>query len=360
MRFPSCIWKRHALKKGKHPEKQARKPQPHEQARVTAPTPMGQMETERLLSGDTHAADDLKSLLARAEKVSRQVPLLNLNVRATEKWLQGSPDAIEDLLEEQQLAEMRTRKAASQQWLSFTLMRNSSLIGNSFEQSLRRYLLDDTLSSSTEMDVAGCCGHWQLRYCPDGEGCNAEGPWTLPSKPRPVVTAGSIAIETEQPDLVESDRENEDESLVEDHFLDEEAYRQSLYEVTAFVAKPARAKLIVIPTRPSTLRRKHRQGPRGLSGTEPSEAVISERWSTQARTGCRHSLKEAQGEEGPDEHVPRRGPGSRRFIRLSLTAVPLPGLPVAALPPSPLTSWSLRSSWPLSSTAKDRCPARGE
>ncbi|ROW18014.1 hypothetical protein VPNG_00376 [Cytospora leucostoma] len=348
MRFPSCILKRRALKKGKQPEKEARKPQPHEQARVTAPTPMGQMETERLLSGDTHAADDLKSLLSRAERVSRQVPMLNLNVRATEKWLQGRPDAIEDLLEEQQLAEMRARKAVSQQWLSFTLMRNSSLIGDSFKHSLRGYLLDDTLSSSTEMEVAGCCGHWQRRYCPDDEGCNAKGPWTLPSAPRPVVTT-----ETEQPALVELDGENEDEILVEDHFLDEEAYRQSLYEVTAFVAKPAQARLIVIPTRTSSVSRKRGQGPERSSGTNPSEAVPAERWSTQARTGCRHSLKEAQGDERPDEYVPRRGPGSWRSIPLSLTVVPLLGLPAAALPPKPLTSWPLRSSWPLPSTGKE-------
>lgn len=347
MRFPSCIWKRHALKKGKQPEKEAGQPQPHEQARVAAPTPMGQMETERLLSGDAHAADDLKSLLAHAERASRQVPLLNLNVRATEKWLQGSPGAIEGLLEEQQLAEVRARKAASRQWLSFTLMRNSSLIGESFKHSLRGYLFDDSLSSSTEMEVAGCCGHR-----PDGEGCDAKGPWILPSEPGPVVTTEDIAIETKQPALVESDGENEDEFLVDDHFLDEEAYRRSLYEVTASVAKPAQAKLIVIPTRTSSLRRKRGQGPGRSSGTAPSEAVPSERWSTQARTGCRHSLKEAQGEEGPDEYVPRRGPGPRRSIRLS-TVVPLPGLPAAALPPSPLTSWPLRSSWPLPSRGKE-------
>ncbi|ROW11225.1 hypothetical protein VMCG_01466 [Cytospora schulzeri] len=349
MHFPFCTSKRHAHKKGKNTDKQDPQQQ-REQAHVAlnfTPTPQGQVETERLLSGDPNAVNDLKSLLARAERRSRQVPRLNLNVRATDKFLQGSPEAIEDLLREQQLAEARVKKAAGRQRLGLSLMGDASLVGDSFEHSLREWCADGLSSSAKVKDEGECRGHWQIHYCPGGEGCNAKYPRPSASDGLPV-TAEDAQRQTNQ-QLPNEGFEEEDDFPFDDHFADEEEYRQSLHEVTVFAVTPSRARAIVIPARTPTLSRKRGQSSlRELSSAVPSQAAPSERWSTQARTGSRESLMDnPEGEKAPDGNDVPEGLGARRSVRISMVAGPLSGPPAAPLPPSPPAPGSLRYSWPL-------------
>lgn len=355
MHFSFCNPKHRALNKGEHIEKQGPQKQP-EQARVAlnfTPTPQGQVETERLLSGDANAVDDLRSLLVRAERRSRQVPRLNLNVRATERFLQGSPEAFEDLLGEQQMAQMRVKKASGRQWLGFGLMGNASLVGESFEHSFRDRC-GDSLSSSTRVKGEGeCRGHWQLNYCSVGEGCNAQHSRPLSPQGRPV-NAGDVDRQTRQPVPSEADEEPEEEFPFDDYFADEEDYQQALCEVTAFAATPARAQTIFIPARTPSLTRKRGQSfLRESSSAGSSEVALLERWSTQVRTGSRDSLLENQGEEAPGGDDVLHGLGARPSVRVSMIAGPLSGPPVVPLPPSPPIPGPLRHSWPLLPPVKD-------
>lgn len=361
MFFSFCTSKRQTRKKGKHDAKQA--PQkPHEQACAAlnvTPTPKGQVETERLLSGDVNAAEDLKHLLARAEEVSRRTPRLNLNVRATERWLQGSPEAIEDLVEEHRLAQMRAKKAASQQWVGFSLMRDSSLVGESFKHSFRKWCGDD-LSTPTEVIDGECRGHWRLHYCLGGEGCSAQHSRPVTPRGRPIFagdTEGQTTAEVpfqdgdQEDEEDEGNEENEDKDEdgnedfpFDDYFPNEENYQQALCEATtAFPIKPAQARAIFIPAGTAALRHKRGQASlRELSSpdaaTNPSDAAPPERLSTQARTDCRGPLSEdeggGEGKGGRVQDVPRER-GARRFVRLSLIAGPLSGPPAVPLPPSP-------------------------
>jgi hypothetical protein len=73
---------------------------------------------------------------------------------------------------------------------------------------------------------------------------------------------------------------------------------------------------------------------RESSSTGPGEDAVSERWSTQARTGSRESLLEIQ-EEVPGGHDVSHVPGARRSVRVSMAAGPLSG------PPSPPVSGPL-------------------
>ncbi|KUI63094.1 hypothetical protein VP1G_10214 [Cytospora mali] len=349
MVFPFCTSKRRAPKKGKDADRQDPK-QPHEQARAPlnwSPTPRGQAATERLLTGDTNAASDLKTIIAGAEQVSRQAPRFNLNVRATEEWLQGNPQAIEDLVEEQKQAEIRVKKAAtSQQWLGFNLMRNTSLFGELFENVCRNWSGD----SFTEVKDNGCHGHWQLHYCSGDGGCkNAQSQAVKDSERR-----AEEPVSKEEGEAGETDDEDDEEFPFNDHFPDEEHYQHALHEVTAFAVKPSQAKTVTISARTATLSRKRGQNPlRKPSGAGSSEDAPSERWSTQARTGSPGSLLDNNGEEAPVENDVSRVPGARQSVRLSMIAGPLSGPPAGPLPPSPPASWPLRSSWPLPSTVQD-------
>ncbi|KUI66406.1 hypothetical protein VM1G_01469 [Cytospora mali] len=350
MIFPFCTSRRRAPKKGRDTDKQEPQ-QPHEQARAPlswTPTPRGQAATERLLSGDANAAGDLKTIIAGAEQVSRQAPRLNLNVRATEKWLQGNPKAIEDLVKEQKQAEMRVKKAAtSQQRLGFSLMRNTSLVGEPFENICRNWSGD----SFTGVKDNGCRGHWQVHYCSGGEGCNAQNQAVKDSEGR---AEDPVSEEEGEADEEEDEDDEDEEFPFNDHFPDEEHYQHALHTVTAFAVKQSQAKTVTIPARTATLSRKRGQNPlRKPSSAGSSEDAPSERWSTQVRTGSPGSLLKNHEEEAPiDNSVPQEL-GARRSIRLSMIAGPSSGPPVGPLPPSPPTSWPLRSSWPLPSTVKD-------
>lgn len=356
MYFPFCLSNRQARKKGKLVDRQDPQQQ-HGQARATLnfiPTSEGQVETERLLSGDPNAVDDLKSLLIRAEKRSRQAPRLNLNVQATDKLLQGNPDAIEELLEEQRLAQMRVKNAAGRQWLGPSLMRNSSLVGESFEHSCRQWC-GDKLSSSTELKgQSKCRGHLEIHYCSDSEGYSAQNPQKFTSCGQSFAAAEDAEGQKTTPPVPDADDQDDQEFSFEDHFADEEDYQHALQEVTAFTVTPVRARSIFIPARTTSLRRKRGHGSlRESSNVIHSAVTPSERWLIQ---GFHKSLLDDQREEVPDGDNMQGVLGARRSVRLSMIAGPLSGPPAAPLPPCPPVLGPLRHSWPLTPTVKEAVP----
>lgn len=351
MYFPFCNSKRRALKKGKHVDRQDPQQQ-HEQARVAlnfTPIHQGQVETERLLSGDASAVGDLKALFARAETLSRQAPQLNLSLRATDKFLQESPEAVEDLIEEQRLAQARIKKAAGRQWNGHSLMGNTSLIGESFERSCRG-LCGGSSSSSTEVkDEGKCRGHLQFYYCSDGEGCHAQ--CSRPSITQSVLDTAEVSErQTDQPIPSEEDKEDgeddgddgddegDEEFSFDDHLTDEDNYRQSLHEVTALAVTPARARSILIPSRtpsrtPSLSRKRGHNSLRESSSVVPSEATPLEYWSTRGSAGS--LLESLEGDLPNGDNVPE-GLGHRRSFRLFMTAGPLSGPPTFVASPLPV------------------------
>lgn len=307
------------------------------------PSPQGQVESSRLIAGDSSAAPDLSKLIDRAAATSARLPYLNSNgaVATSNLLVDNTEDAISRLAKEQADAERRSR--AGRSWTFGSLFfSNASLIGVSFQEGILG-LYGQGSRQSVQIDktpgAANCRGHWQwqLVYC-EFEGCSvyhkpSDHPPSLPPTPEkveslPDQTSNVPSPNTSRVSLTpslekeltaqESDEDGEDLPF-EAHLWDEGEYEQSVCEVTAVATRPGTPQLV-------TLSRKHEAGSIDTVGAVPElkveEVTDEQRWSTQAQNGCSRAAVEAPKTPRPQS------------FRLSLAGPPT-GPPTVPLPPTP-------------------------
>lgn len=302
------------------------------------PSPQGQVESERLIAGDSSAVSDLNTLITRAGATSALVPHLNSNgVVATSELLRGHTEqGISLLAKEQVSAQNRSQAARPRAFFS-----NASLLGEDFQQSLMGLFGQGSRESvhieSTAPRSTTCPGHWQLIFC-SHQDCNAENtrqeapqsrPLTpedverLSDRPVPVTFQSKQRVSLtssleEELDAQEAEEEYE-EFPFEAHLRDDGEYGRALCEIAAIAARPGSPKLI-------SLNRKQEVG--DLKAVKEAlelkeQPTEDQRWSTQAQTGCPEARTDISKKHG-----------STQSFRLSLTGPPS-GPPSVPLPPNP-------------------------
>ena len=311
------------------------------------PSPYGQLESERLIAGDTSAVSDLSSLITRAGATSARVPHLNSSgVVATSELLRGHFEDGASLLADERAAAERRSQTARPWTFGSLFFSNASLIGEDFQQSLTGLCGQGNRESvriqNSVPQIRPCRGHWQwsLVYCsyqdcsvyhkpsehPQSRPCTAgdakrlsERPVSIPSPTEQRVSLTS-SLE-EELDAQETEDEGEDFPF-DAHLQDEGEYERVLCEATAVAARSGSPKLV-------SVRRKHVVGdaePVGAALNLEAQPTEEPRWSTQAQTGCPEACTEA----------PRKQ-RSLRLSRLSLNGPPS-GPPSVPLPPNPPSS----------------------
>ncbi|KAG8164605.1 hypothetical protein KVR01_004880 [Diaporthe batatas] len=315
------------------------------------PSPHGQVESSRLIAGDSSAAPDLTKLIDRAGATSARLPYLNSNgAVATSNLLVGhTEDGVSRLAKEQAHAERRSR--AARPWTFGSLFfSNASLIGVDFQEGIlglygqrsrQSVQIDETPTATT------CRGHWEwkLVYC-DFEGCSvyhrpSEHPPTHPPAPEKVESlpekTANVPLPKSQrasitPSLEEqlTAQESDEESVdfpFKSHLWGEDVDEQSVCEVTAVATRPGTPQLV-------TLSRKHEAGSVETMSAVPKlkaeEAADEQRWSTQAQNGCSKAAAEAPKTKRPQSFRRLAGPPS------GPPSVPLPPNPPRLVSSSPM------------------------
>lgn len=319
------------------------------------PSPHGQLESERLIAGDTTAFSDLSTLITRAGATSARVPHLNsTGVVATSELLHGrTEEGLGHLAEDQAAAQRRSQ--ATRPWTFGSLFfSNASLIGEDFQQSLMG-IYGESTRKSVHIEYraprsTSCSGHWQLVFCSNHD-CTAQHPHPEAPQSRPL-TAEDVERISDRPapipfqngqrvsltssledelDFQEAEEEEGEEFPFDDHLRDEVEYDRALCEITAIAARAGSPKLV-------SLSRKHEVGDAKAVSTslELNRHLTDEqRWSTRAQVGCPETCTEAPKKRG-----------STQSSRLSLAGPPSgpPSIPLPPTPPSFVASLSMRSS----------------
>lgn len=318
------------------------------------PSPHGQLESERLIAGDTTAFSDLSTLITRAGATSARVPHLNCTgLVATSELLHGHTEEGLGHLAEDQAAAHRRSQAARPWTFGSLFFSNTSLIGEDFQSLMGIYGESTRKSVHIERDAPrsnSCSGHWQLVFCSD-HSCSAQHPHPEGSQSRPL-TAEDVERLSDRPtpipfqngqrvsltssledelDAQEAEEEEVEEFPFDDHLRDEAEYDRALCEITAIAARAGSPRLI-------SLSRKHEVGDANAvkASLELNRQLTDEqRWSTRAQVGCPETCTEAPKKRG-----------STQSSRLSSAGPPSgpPSVPLPPTPPSFVASYPLRSS----------------